>query len=83
MGWPANREGRHTKTSRPGRLALPRRGSMKQVFRANYGQRADGWPTGWAQSGAHRTHFWGRLNENLGSRSPCGRRDAVNGGRGS
>ena len=83
MEWPSNRKGRHAKTSGPGKLALPRHGSMRQAFRATYGQRADGWPTGWPQSGAHRMYTQGRLNEDLGSRRRCGPGDAANGSRGS
>ena len=59
MGWPSNRKGRHAKTSRPGRLALPRRGSMRQAFRATYGRRADGWLTGWPQSGCAQDVYSG------------------------
>ena len=66
--WPTYREGRHAGTSRHGRLAFPRRGSMRLPFHATYGTRVDGWSSGWLQSGAHRPQFQGRLNEKVGGR---------------
>ena len=77
MGRPINREGRQAETNRPGILALQRRGSMRQAFRATNGQRCDGWP----QSRAHRTHFQRRLNEILECRGQRGQCDAANAGR--
>ena len=81
MGWPAYREGRYAGTSRPGRLAFPRRGSMRQpLVLPTEDASTAGVPGGYSRVRTGRS-FRGRINEEVGGYRWCGRRDAVNGGR--